>query len=122
MGNGIMGKAIAGAGQGIAAVGQMSLHAQQQSDLEKIKGEVQAQYAKLIQGYEDRRSQAQIASQEKIHAANNQTQRDVAQTQADSHLTGIDKQVNARGDDLAAKNELDLHKLDYEYKLKKDLS
>lgn len=93
---GLMAKAGAGLGSGMAVAGQMGYHAQLQGDLARQHGEILAQLEQTKQGYENQRNAANIQGMKDVHAANNATSLQVADKQAESHLKGIGIMASVR--------------------------
>lgn len=118
--NGLMGKAMAGLGKGMAMVGEMGHAAKLQGGLERMKAEILAQRDKTLAGYDDNRLDRKIASDERIANTGIQAQRDLKQEERGWQLQDAKAKRIADAEDKVAKQEFDLKKLDYEHKLKKE--
>lgn len=117
---GLIGKILAGAGQGLSMAGEIGYRGKVAADLETQKAEILAQRDRVMQRYEDRRLDKQIVSHEKISGADIQARRDLKLTERDWHLEDAETERLAKSGELDTRYDLDIRKLDYEHKLKKE--
>ena len=104
MKNGFMAKGLAGLGQGLAIAGQMGYQSKLQGDLESQRAELMSKRDEVLQRYENERTDKEIGARATEGEANRAAQKEGFLTQKQSHLEGIQMQLDAKDNKIEFKD------------------